>query len=92
MPTRPWVVPAAAAFSLLVSPAIAWVAAHALGLSGPALQAGMIQASMPTAVVTTVIALEFDVEPAFVTSVVIASTLVSPFTLTMIIAALQQVR
>jgi len=92
MPTRPLVVAAAAALSLLVSPAIAWVAAHALGLSGPALQAGMIQASMPTAVVTTVIALEFDVEPAFVTSVVIASTLVSPFTLTMIIAALQQVR
>lgn len=92
MPQRPLVVATAAALSLLVSPAIAWVVAHALGLSGPALQAGVIQASMPTAVVTTVIALEFDVEPALVTGVVIASTLMSPLTLTMIIAALQQVR
>jgi predicted permease len=46
---------------------------------------------MPTAVVTTVIALEFDLEPAFVTSVVVASTLISPFTLTFVIAWLQGV-
>jgi len=89
MPSRPLAVAAAATLSLVVSPAIAWMIANALGLTGPALQAGMIQASMPTAVVTTVIALEFDVEPAFVTSVVIASTAISPLTLTVIIAWLQ---
>jgi len=58
-------------------------------LSGPAFQAGIVQASMPTAVVTTVLALEFDVDPAFVTSVVVASTAISPLTLTLLIAYLQ---
>jgi predicted permease len=45
---------------------------------------------MPTAVVTTIIALEYDAEPAFVTSVVVVATAVSPFTLTMLIAYLQR--
>jgi predicted permease len=35
--------------------------AHLLGLKGAAFQAGVLQASMPTAVVTTILALEFDV-------------------------------
>ena len=61
-----------------------------LGLSGPALHAGIIQASMPTAVVTTVLALEFELEPDFVTSVVVATTAISPFTLTLLIAYLQR--
>jgi predicted permease len=89
-PKRPVAVAVAAGLSLLVSPAIAFGVAHALRLSGPALQAAVVQASMPTAVVTTIIALEFDVEPAFVTSVVVATTLISPFTLTLLIAYLQQ--
>jgi predicted permease len=88
-PERPMVVAAAAALSLLVAPAIAFGAVRVLGLAGPALQAGVIQASMPTAVVTTVLALEFDAEPTFVTSVVIFATLASPFTLTLLIAYLQ---
>jgi len=63
--------------------------AQALGLTGPALQASLVQASMPAAVVTTVIALEYDLEPSFVTSVVIVTTALSPFTLTLLIAWLQ---
>ena len=88
-PRRPALVALAAGLSLLVSPALGFAGAYLLDLSGPALQAGIIQASMPTAVVTTVLALEFDVEPDFVTSVVVATTLLSPFTLTLIIAYLQ---
>jgi predicted permease len=88
-PSRPSVVAAATALSLLASPAVAFAAAHLLDLSGPAFQAGIVQASMPTAVVTTVLALEFDVDPAFVTSVVVASTAISPLTLTLLIAYLQ---
>ena len=91
MPSRPIPVAAAACLSLIVSPLIGFAGARLLGLTGAALQAGVLQASMPTAVVTTVIALEFDLEPSFVTSVVIASTLISPFTLTFVIAWLQGV-
>jgi len=55
-----------------------------------AFQAGVLQASMPTAVITTILALEFDVAPNFVTSVVCLSTLLSPVTVTVLIAYLQQ--
>ena len=37
---------------------------------------------MPSAVITLVLATEYDVEPGFVTSVVFLTTLVSPLTLT----------
>lgn len=76
---------AAVLLSLLVTPAIAIALAYAL-LTGPAFQAGVLQASMPAAIVTTIIALEFDVAPRFVTSVVFLSTLLSPITLTGLIA------
>jgi hypothetical protein len=44
---------------------------------------------MPSAVITTILALEFDVAPRFVTSVVVVTTLASPFTVSMLIALLQ---
>ena len=44
---------------------------------------------MPAAVVTTVLALEFDLDAEFSTSVVLLSTLLSPFTLVFLIAYLQ---
>jgi len=71
---------------LAVAPAIAWPLASLLGLTGPALQACVVEASMPTAVTTAVLAIEFDARPEFVTSVIFLSTLVSPITLTPIIA------
>lgn len=89
-PERPAVVGAAVALSLLGAPVVAFALAWLLGLSGPALQAGIIEASMPSAVMTTILALEFEVAPAFVTSVVLISTVLSPFTLTAIIAYLQR--
>ncbi len=52
------------------------------GLEGPARQAGVLQASMPTAVITIILATEYGLEPAFVTGVVFVSTLLSPLTLT----------
>jgi predicted permease len=69
----------------MVALALAWL----LGVVGPARQAGVVLASMPAAVVTTILALEFEVAPAFVTSVVFATTLLSPFTLTPLIAYLR---
>ena len=37
--------------------------AHLVGLRGAAFQAGVLQTSMPTAVITTILAVEFDVAP-----------------------------
>jgi predicted permease len=85
-PERPVVVAAAVALSLLITPTMAFFIAKAIGLSGAAFQAAMIQASMPAAVVTTILALEYEIAPSFVTSVVLASTVLSPFTLTLLIA------
>lgn len=58
------------------------------GLDGAARQAGVLQAAMPTAVITIILATEYDVEPAFVTSVVFVSTVLSPLTLTPLMALL----
>ena len=90
VPDRPAVVAVAVALSLLVAPGLALVLSWALGLTGAARQAATIEASMPAAVITTILALEFDVAPNFVTSVVFASTILSPFTLTALIAYLQR--
>ncbi len=76
----------AAFIRLAVASIIAWPLANWLGLSGPTLQACVVEASMPTAVTTTVLAIEFDVKPEFVTSVVFLSALASPITLTPLIA------
>jgi predicted permease len=41
---------------------------------------------MPSAVITTVLGEVYDIEPAFITSVVFASTIASPLTLTPLLA------
>jgi malate permease and related proteins len=89
MPERPVVVAVAVGVSLVLMPlaAIGW--AHVVGLRGPAFQAGVLQSSMPTAVMATILALEFDAQPQFVTSVVCFATLLSPLTVTVLIAYLQ---
>lgn len=89
LPDRPALVVIAVTLSLLVSPIVALGLSSWLGMTGPARQAAVIQASMPVAVVTTVLALEFDVAPAFVTSTVFLSTILSPLTLTPLIAYLR---
>lgn len=73
---------------LFIAPAIALGLSLIFGLQGAARQAGILEASMPTAVMTTVLATEFDVEPSFVTMVVFSSTLLSPLTLTPLLAYL----
>ena len=90
-PERPMVVAVAVVVSLILTPLAAVGLAHLVGLRGAAFQAGVLQASMPTAVITTILAVEFDVLPDFVTSVVFVSTLLSPLTVTLMIAWLQNV-
>jgi hypothetical protein len=79
-------VPLAVALRLLVAPALALVLVPLFGLTGPARQAGLVQAAMPTAVVSTVLAETYGLEAAFVTRVVVVSTLLSPLTLTPLLA------
>ena len=90
-PERPVMVIVASLLSLVATPFAALGVAWLVDLHGPALQAGVLLASMPAAVITTILALEFEVSPNFVTSVVCVTTLLSPLTLTVLIAYLQRV-
>jgi predicted permease len=67
---------------LLGGMGIGFAMAAIFGLQGMAYNAGVLEASMPTAVLSTILATEYDVEPAFVTTAVFSSTLLSPLTLT----------
>ncbi len=73
---------------LVISPMLALLLAAPLGLVGAARQAGVIEAATPTAVMTIVLATEYDIEPAFVTAAVFSSTLLSPLTVTPLLAYL----
>ena len=88
-PERPGLVAVASALALVGSPLIGFLLAPALGLTGLARQAVLVESAMPSAVITTILALEFDVAPRFVTSVVVVTTLASPLTVSILIALLQ---
>jgi malate permease and related proteins len=88
-PRRPTMVAAAVGLTLVVAPTIGIGLTLLLGLSGAARDAAITLASMPAAVVTTVLALEFDLDSSFVSSVVLVSTLLSPLTLVLILAYLR---
>ncbi len=79
---------ASVAIKLLAAPAIALLMAPFFGLEGLARDVGVLQSAMPTAVMTTIIATEYDTEAAFVTGAVLVTTLLSPLTLTPLIAIL----
>jgi hypothetical protein len=89
-PERPLLVVAAGILALIVTPILALGASRVLGLAGAARQAAILQSGMPSAVLTTILALEFDVAPSFVTACVTLSTLASPITVTLLIAVLQR--
>jgi predicted permease len=73
---------------LVVAPAIALGISWFVGLQGAARQAGISESAMPAAVINTVLATEFNVEPSFVSTVVFVSTLLSPITVTPLLAYL----
>jgi malate permease and related proteins len=88
-PKRPALVAAAVCVSLLVAPLVALGLASVFDVTGAARQAVVVLSSMPVAVATTILAVEFDASPDFVTSAVFLSTLLSPITLTPLIAYLR---
>jgi predicted permease len=73
---------------LLVGPLVAVLVAGLVGLQGLSRSVGIIEASMPTAVITIILATEFELQPTAVTSIVIGSTLLSPITLSLMITLL----
>jgi hypothetical protein len=73
---------------LIAGPAIAFAVIPLVGLSGIDASAGILQSAMPSAVLTAIIAMENDVAPAFVTSVICVSTLLSLISLTIVMALL----
>jgi predicted permease len=89
LPRRVGPLAIAIATSLLITPLVALGLCHWLGLDGPARQAAVTLSAMPVAVSTTILALEFDVEPDFVTGAVFVSTILSPLTLAPLIAYLK---
>jgi hypothetical protein len=95
--TRAWpkshltLIGVAVALQLVVAPLVALGLSYALGLTGVARQAVVLQTSMPAAVVTTILALQYDLDAELVSGTVILSTLLSPLTLTPLIAFLQRI-
>lgn len=79
----------ASGMRLLGGAAAGLLLAPLFGLTGPARQAGVLQSAMPSAVIGTILATEYDVEPSLVTSVVLLTTLLSPLTLTPLLAWLR---
>lgn len=77
------------AIRLILAPAIAIAFASLLELSGAARFAFVLQAGMPTAVMTIVLATEFETDRDLALSVILTSSILCPFTLSLLIYLLQ---
>jgi len=78
----------AAGFRLILSPVLAFALTPLFGITGAAQQASIVESAMPSAVLNTVIATEFDAEPSLVSAAVFFTTILSPLTLTPLLAYL----
>ena len=73
---------------LLGGAAIGAVLAVALGMQGLTYSASIVEAGVPTAVYSVIIATEYDVAPGFAAATILITTLLSMGTLTVILALL----
>jgi predicted permease len=76
------------AAKLLIGPLVGLLLAGLFGMQGHARQGGAIEAAMPAAVATTVVAAEYKLESSLVTAIVFFGTILSPLTLTPLIVFL----
>lgn len=83
---EPGLVALACALRLLVSPLVAYGLGMAMGLDQLNLAVGVMLAGMPTAVHTTIAALEFNTRPSLVVGAVVTSSLLSLLTLSVLLA------
>lgn len=74
---------------LLIGPVIGFGLALLFNLEGASAIALILQASMPTAVVTLVLAREYHLNETLTLNLIVATTLISPFTLSVIILILR---
>ena len=77
------------AIRLLLAPLIAIVVASLLSLDGAARFAFILQAGMPTAVLTLILAYEFDTDRDLALNLIMTTTLISPISLTVLIYLLR---
>lgn len=75
---------AASGVRLILGPVLAFTLVPFMGLEGIEASTGILMASMPAAVLTSIIAIEHDLLPDFVISVVCVTTLASLLTLTLV--------
>ena len=67
---------------LLIGPVIGLLLAALFGLKDTNRKAGITQAGMPSAVMTTILANEYKLDTSLVTAIIFVSTILSPLTLT----------
>jgi predicted permease len=79
----------ATAAKLVLTPLVAFPLAALLGLQGVGRAVSILEASMPTAVMASIVAVEFDTRPQLVTGIVFASTVLSIVTLTVLLGILK---
>jgi predicted permease len=75
---------------LVIGPIIGLGMAALFGLQNPAKQAGIAEMSMPSAVMTTVLATEFKLDSKLATAIIFISTILSPLTLTLVLYFLKR--
>lgn len=71
---------------LVLSPVLAAAMVWACGLQGLAARATVLEAAMPTAVLSVILATEFEAQPRFVGTVVVGTTLASVVTVTALLS------
>ncbi|MBK9210963.1 MAG: AEC family transporter [Anaerolineales bacterium] len=76
------------AVKLLLGPLVGLLLANLFGMHGTVHQGNVLEAAMPAAVATTVVATEYKLEPSLVTAIVFLGTALSPLTLTPLIVYL----
>ncbi len=89
-PDRWWLVFSATAIRLLVAPLVAVIFVSIFALDGAARLAFILQAGMPTAVMTIVLAHEFDSDRDLTLNIIMTTTLLSPITLSVLIYLLDK--
>jgi predicted permease len=88
IPRFNWDMLAAAGVRLISGPLLAFALAEGFGLPALERNVGILQASMPAAVLVSIIAMENDIVPEFTTVAVLFSNLASVATLSFVLAAL----
>lgn len=74
---------------LVIVPLLSFPLAALMGMTGVTRAVCIIESSMPTAVMASIVAVEFDARPKIVTGIIFASTLASVVTLTILLGILK---